>query len=342
MNQRTIESLILLGVLVGVLVLVIIMALPYLNMLVLAGVLAFLLSDIYAWLARVMHGRSLAALTMTVAVVVVVLVPLSFGGYRIAQEATGLYTTLTGKAASQHISSLLHQLQIATRSYIPASQLDAQAVSERLQQLLAWVVGHLGSVFTGITRLVLNFFFFLLFFYYLIRDGERLKHRLMKLSPLSDVHEQRILDRVALAISGTLRGQVIMSLLQGVVAGLGLAFFNVPNPALWGSIAMLASFIPMVGTSLVMLPAVLYLTATGHWQMAVGLALWSMVAVGLLDNFLGPRLMSHGTKLHPLAMMIAVLGGIGMFGPIGILLGPILVSTLFALFDISLSVIRPA
>lgn len=341
MERRYIESFVFLALLLGTLALVVFMALPYLSMLVLAAVLAFLLSGAYEWLARIIHRRALAAFIMTIAVLIVILVPLSFVGYQLAQEATSLYTTLNSKASGQHIGALLEKLQEATRSYIPAAQVDAQAVSERLQQVLSWLIGHLGVVFTGITSVALSFSFFLLFFYYLLRDGARLKERIMELSPLSNRHEQQIIDRVTTAISGTLRGQVILSLFQGVVAGFGFLFFGVPNPVLWGSVAALASFIPLVGTSLVFIPVILYLAITGPWQLAVGMTLWGAIAVGMLDNVLGPKLMSQGTKLHPLIMMIAVLGGIGMFGPIGILIGPILTSTLFALFDIYLSLLRP-
>lgn len=337
MERRYVESFVFLALLLGALALVVFMVLPYLSMLVLAAVLAFLLSGAFEWLARTMHSRSWAALVMTVAVLLAILVPLSLAGYRIAQEATGLYTSLNTRASSQHITVLLHQLQTVTHSYIPATQLDAQAVSERLQQLLAWFVNNLGSVFTGVTRLVLHFFFFLLFFYYLTRDGARLKRSLMTLSPLSNAHEQQILDRITRAISGTLRGQVVVSVLQGIVAGVGFAFFNIPNPVLWGGVVLLASFIPTIGTASVLILTVLYLAATGQWTFAIGLALWAIIAIGLIDNVLSPKLMSHGTRLHPLVTMLAVLGGIGIFGPIGILIGPIVMSILFALFEIYLS-----
>jgi predicted PurR-regulated permease PerM len=340
MERRYVESFVFLALLLGALALVVFMVLPYLNMLVLAAVLAFLLSGTYERLARMFHSRSWAALAMTLAVLAIIVVPLSLAGYRIAQDATGLYASLKSQTSGQQISVLLHQVQAATHSYIPAAQVDAQAVSAYLQQFLTWIVGHLGTVFTGITRLVLSFTLFLLFFFYFIRDGARFKHRLMTLSPLSNIHEQQILDRIAAAISGTLRGQVVLSFLQGIVAGCGFAFFSVPNPVLWGGVIVLVSFIPLIGTALVFVPAALYLVAIGHWALGVGLLLWEIVSIGLVDKGLGPKLMSHGTRLHPMVVLLAVLGGIGMFGPIGILIGPIVVSILFALLEIYLSLLR--
>jgi predicted PurR-regulated permease PerM len=275
---------------------------------------------------------------MAILLLVVVLVPLSFAGYRVAQEATGVYASLHDQASSsQHIATLLHRIQTTTRSYLPAARLDATAVSDWLQQLLSWIAGHLGSIFTELTGLVLRFFFFMLFFFYLLRDGVQLKQKFFTLLPLSQVHNQRIMNRIAMAINGTVRGQVVLSALQGIVAGLGFAFFGLPNPVLWGSIVLLASFIPTIGTALVMFATVLYLVAVGQVPSAIGLALWAIVSIGLLDNVLGPKLVAHGTRLHPLAALVAVLGGIGMFGPIGILMGPIVMCILFALLDIYLT-----
>ncbi len=310
---------------------IVVMVLPYASMIALAGIMAFLFSGVFAWLVRVVRNRSLAAFLTTILVLVTILIPISLIGYRIAQEAAGLYTLLRDQGSGQNVSEVLVRIQESTHSYLPTAALDAQAVSDRLQQLLRWVVGHLGTVFTGITSIVLNFFFFLLFFYYLIKDGASLARRAMKLSPLSSVHERQIMGRTTSAINGTVKGQLVLSLLQGIVAGLGFAFFGVPNPALWGSLVLLASFVPVVGTSVVVIPCVLFLAASNQGTSAVGLAIWGMTAVGLLDNVLGPKLLSQGTNLHPLITMVALLGGIQMFGAIGILFGPLLVSLCFSL-----------
>lgn len=340
MERNRIELFVFLALLLGTIILVVFMSLSYINTIALAAIFAFLFSGLFNRLTRIVKNRSFAAFLMTVIVFVIILLPLSWVGYQVAQEAGTMYSSLRSPASGARIGTLLHQVQTTTRSYLPVARLDTQAVNERLQQVLGWIVGNLGSVFTGVTRIVLQFFFFLLFFYYMLRDGTRLKRWLMELSPLSNAREQQIVDRIALAINGTIRGQIIVSILQGIIAGLGFAFFSVPNPALWGCIVVLASFIPLVGTAIVLIPAILYLAATGPLASAIGLTVWGIVAVGLLDNVLGPKLMSRGTLLHPMVTMVAVLGGISMFGPVGILLGPILMSILFALFNIYLSIVR--
>lgn len=337
MKSSALETAILSAAFIGTLILVGMMMLPFINTVFLAAIFAFLFSGLYNRLLRHIPNRTLASLIITTLVLLVILIPLALVGYQIAQEATNLYAFLRERSAGADISHILQQFQGVTGSLIPASAIDASAVSDRLQQVLGWIIGNLGTAFTGITRIILNFFFLLLFFYYLTKDGESMLARLIKASPITDSHEREILARIQGSISATVRGQVLVAVLQGLVGGLGLAFFNVPNPALWGTILMLASFIPVFGTGLVQIPAIIYLVATLQYASAVGLGLWAMLAVGLLDNVLGPKLMSNGLRVHPLLTMLSVLGGISMFGPIGIVLGPVLTSVLLAIGEILLT-----
>ena len=125
-----------------------------------------------------------------------------------------------------------------------------------------------------------------------------------------------------------------MALIQGILTAVGFTFFGIPNATLWGSVAAITALIPGIGTALVLLPAILYLYFSGETLFAVGLLLWGMTAVGLVDNFLGPKLVERGMRLHPFLILLSVLGGVGFFGPLGFLLGPLVLSLLFALIEI--------
>jgi predicted PurR-regulated permease PerM len=310
------------------------MLLPYLNTMILAAILAFLFSGVFERLTRTVRNRSLAAFLVTLLVLVTILIPLSFAGYQIVREAGGLYTYLREQSISSQFADTLERIQTGLRSKIPGLSVETADISARLQQALNWIIGHIGPLFAGISRLIINFLLLLLFFFYLVRDGGRIKRRLMDLSPLSDQQETAIFSRIGHAIAATVRGQLVIALLQGLVASIGFYLFGVPNPVLWGAVLMLTSFVPTIGTTLVQAPAIIYLYSSGQTQAAFGLAVWAIVAVGLLDNFLGPKLIASGTRMHPLVTLLAVLGGISLFGPIGILLGPIIISLLYALLDI--------
>ena len=340
MDKRYIEPLFFLVLLLGTAGLAIFMALPFLKTIILAAILAFLFSGVFNRFVLIFRNRSLAALLTTIVVLVTILVPLSFAGYRVATEAAGLYSYLQDQATNRNFIQVVTRVQERLQTVFPTANIDPQVASERLQQLLSWIIGHLGPLFSGLTRLVLNFLLLLLFFYYLVRDGSLLQEKIMQISPLSESREREISATIGRAVTSTVRGQIVLSILQGLVAGVGFVIFGVPNAALLGSLVILASFVPTVGTSLVQVPVIIYLFATNQGH-PIGLAIWALTAVGLLDNVLGPKLIGHGMRIHPLVMLVAVLGGISFFGPIGVLLGPIIISFLYALIEIYLRFMRP-
>ena len=127
---------------------------------------------------------------------------------------------------------------------------------------------------------------------------------------------------------------MLVALIQGCLTGVGLWLFGFENTFIWGVLAAFGALIPSVGTTLVLVPAVLYLFFTGDTVAALGLIAWGVVAVGTIDNILGPYLMGRGNSIHPLLVLLSVLGGISVFGFIGFLLGPIVVSLFLVLLEL--------
>jgi predicted PurR-regulated permease PerM len=127
---------------------------------------------------------------------------------------------------------------------------------------------------------------------------------------------------------------LLIALTQGFVSGIGFAIFGVPSATLWGSMAAVGSLVPGVGTAIVIAPMVMYLLVTGSTVAAIGLAIWGIIAVGMVDNFLGPILVGRGVRIHALFILFAVIGGVQYFGPLGFILGPLVLSLLYALLDI--------
>ena len=179
---------------------------------------------------------------------------------------------------------------------------------------------------------------FLIAFYFFLKDGSKLKDYFVELSPLDDKDDEKIISRLKQAVSATVKGSLSIGLIQGTLTGIGFAIFGVPNAVLWGTVAAVAALIPGVGTALIILPAILFLFVPENTFGAFGLLAWGLLAVGLIDNFLSPRLVGRGMKLHPLLVFISVLGGLAFFGPLGFLLGPLSVSVFLALIDIYFSI----
>jgi predicted PurR-regulated permease PerM len=126
----------------------------------------------------------------------------------------------------------------------------------------------------------------------------------------------------------------LVALLRGVFTALGFFFFGIPNPVLWGAIAGIAGLIPAIGIIVVFVPAILFTFYASGLPFALGLLVWGLLVVGLIDNVLAPRMVGKGMQVHSLFVLLAIFGGISYFGPLGIFLGPLTLSLLFALLSV--------
>lgn len=333
------ESRFVLVALLALVAVVFLMIKPYLALLILSLVLAVVFEPLHLRLLKQLRSPSLSAFLTTMVVLALVLLPLLLFGYQLIQESAGLYGYLANRADSNGLAHAIERLQSAIQSWIPGFQLETGDIVTFIQNSLGVLLSNVGFVFAGFARLVVGFLLLLLVFFYLVRDGRKLKERLIKLSPLSDKHEKEIIATLEQSIHSVVRGSLVIALIQGLVAGIGFTLFGVPNPVLWAGVLIIASFIPTVGTALVQAPVIAYVYLTGHLDAAVGLTVWAVLVVGLVDNFLRPHLVSRGTGLHPLVMLFAILGGITLFGPIGLLIGPIVMALMLALVHIWLQVI---
>ncbi len=323
-------------------VLALLIFLPFLTPIVLATVLALIFRPMHRIIVKAFfrgnERSSLAAFISIFIVAIIVLIPGFFIIGKLYSEIQNAYYFLIDEASrstvitflnniAQHISNFLFNV------YQPLS-FDSLNITQYFQSGLEWAFSNIDTIFTGISKVLMGIFISFLALFYFLRDGGEFRKQIITLSPLGDADDERILSRLEQAIYSVVAGSLIVGIIQGVLTGIGFALFGVPSPAIWGSIAAVAALIPGVGTSLVLVPGILYLFFTGSTIYAVGLLIWGMLAVGLIDNILGPILINRGIKIHPLMILLSVLGGISFFGLIGFILGPIVLAFLFALLEI--------
>ncbi len=306
---------------------------PFLGPLILAAVFAFLFQPIYREaLGGLKNNKSLAAFATTFIAVILVLLPTSLLGTQIFKESSQLYQTLLGKDGN--FLSSANNLVNQVRTVLPIPADFEINFDQYLRQGLEVVIQNFGNIFSSFAKVLLNALVFLTAFYFFLKDGGKLKRYLVTLSPLDDPDDEFIASRLKAAISATVKGSLVIGLTQGALTGIGFLLFGVPNPVLWGGVAVIAAFVPGIGTAVVVMPAVIFLFLTGNTFGSLGLLIWGVVAIGLVDNFLGPKLVGRGLQLHPLAVFISVLGGLAFFGPLGFLLGPLAMSICLALIDV--------
>jgi predicted PurR-regulated permease PerM len=328
MNHQKSELYFLLILLAGIFILTFFIFKPFLYALVLAMVFATVFEPVHKKaLAITRERRGLAALLATVTVLIIVVVPITFLGIQIFKEATQLYSSIDVEDVVQNF-----------KRFFPVPTEFSIDINQYIRQGLNWLLQHLGPLFANIAKAMVGIFIFLVALYYLFKDGHKLKEAVVALSPLQDIHDETIFNKLALAINSVIKGNLVVAFVQGILTAIGFTIFGVPNAVLWGSVAAIAALIPGIGTALVLIPAILYLFLSGKTIFAVGLLLWGVTAVGLVDNFLGPKLVERGMRLHPFLILLSILGGIGFFGPLGFLLGPLVLSLFFALFEIYLAI----
>jgi len=312
---------------------------PFLPAVISAIVFAIIFAPVHRFILKIMrHQAGISALISTVLVLIIAVVPLVVVGINIFYEASNLYSSVVSGSNASNLSLFAEKTVKVVKSYTDYPLDLSIDINQYLKQGLTWLLQHLGPLFSNIATLLLSAFIFLIALYYTFKDGQKFKNAIITISPLHDIHDETIVKKLTQAVNSVVRGTLVVAVIQGILTSIGFAIFGIPNPTLWGSTAVVSALIPGVGTALVLVPAIIFLFVTGQFLASFGLLLWSVLAVGLIDNFLGPKFVGKGVNIHPFIILLSILGGLGFFGPLGFVLGPLVVSLLFALIDIYLSI----
>jgi len=262
-------------------------------------------------------------------VLVVIVIPLVLISSLVVREVVSFYQELDSGGLS--IQSSIDQLEATIQQYLPAFEVD---LTKQIQLSAEWFTGNLGAIFAGTVSTVFAFFIALIGSFYFFRDGRELLELVIKASPLPDDEDRVIFKRLGNAIRSVATGTVLVALIQGSLVAVGFTLFGIDRAILFGSVASVGALMPGVGTTIVTAPAVLYLFITGDTVNAIGLTVWSVLIVGFVDNLIGPYLMGRGNNMHPFIILIAVLGGLSLFGPVGFVIGPVVVTLFLVLLEL--------
>ena len=305
---------------------------PYLSALFIAAIISIAFYPVHAAVRRRIRLESAAALVTLLLLFLAVLIPATLFGFFVFEDARELYTAAIHDARSlDALERFIEPVERALKAFFPAMSLD---VSAYVRQGLSFLVGNLGSVFSGAVHLAIQFFVVLLALYVLLRNGSALHAFILRLSPLANEYDERILARLRGAINTVVKGKLLIVLIQGALAAVGFVIFGVPYPMLWSVLVLAVALIPAVGPSLVFVPLAAYFFLAGQVGTAVGLFVWGLAGVSVIDNLLSPILLEKGLDMHPLLILLSVLGGLAFFGPIGFLAGPVTLALFFALLDL--------
>ncbi len=311
---------------------------PFWGVLALAAIITVICYPLHKRVRKLVYkeNETLAAFVSLIVVLFVVILPLTIIGSFLLREAVSVYSMFNTSSYTSFTGSLSH-VESLIQTFVPEFTLDISGV---VSQIATFIASHLLSIFAGTASTVFYFLLTLIATFYFFRDGATITKYLVKLSPLKDGEDSFILDRLATSVRSVALGTVLVALIQGILTSIGLWFFGFDRAILWGVVASIGALVPGVGTTIVFVPAFLYLIATGSYFTASGVAVWAFFAVGFIDNILGPYLMSRGNPLHPFVILLSVLGGIALLGPIGFILGPVIASLFTVLVELFTSHVK--
>lgn len=311
---------------------------PFITALALSAVIVTICYPIYERVLATTPWRneSLAALFSTIIVLIIVVLPILWLSSILIGEAASIYRILGNGEHS--LANTLDDFEEMVSTIVPGLQLDMDSY---LRQGAEWAAGNLGALFAGTASTVFSFFIAIFGCFYFFRDGRRFTEKLIRISPLADKEDALIIKRMSLAVRGVAVGTVLVAIIQGVSSAIGFAIFGFDRAVLFGVTVAIFGLIPGIGPSVVFIPAAGYLAFTGDYFGAVGLMVWFLVAVTFIDNILGPYLMSRAHPMHPFLVLLSVIGGVVLLGPIGFVVGPVITSVFIVLLEIYAQYIAP-
>lgn len=284
-------------------------------------------------------SRNLSAFAACLILLLGLLIPLYFIGDLVSREALDFYATAEHRIRdiiSQGDAGLLGTIK--SSAFVERLQLDKidwqtslQEIAKTAGSLIATVINE---TYKGTFQLLTSLFVTLFTMFYFFRDGEQLVRRLKYLSPLDEVYEEALIFRFVSVSRATIKGTLVIGLLQGTLGGLTLWLFDFNRAILWGVVMLVLSIIPMVGAWLVLYPAALISIFTGDIWSGIAILLIGALGIGNIDNFLRPRLVGRDAGMHDLMIFFSTLGGISVFGITGFIVGPVIAVLFLTILDI--------
>jgi predicted PurR-regulated permease PerM len=311
---------------------------PFIVVLILAYIFATLIRPIYTKIEnyfsrapvvkRISNG--MAAFTTMLLFVLVIVTPITAILSKVVIDTQNVYVSVLNGSINfdfvgDRISSFVNQVA-------PNLNINFTKIAESVS---GFFVNNIGGLFSGTVDLILKVFLFLLSMFYFLKDGKKFKELYSIVSPLKTESNDKIFLSIKNSINSVVVGSLTIAVTQGIFTGLGLWVFGVPNPFFFGTLAGFLALVPGVGPSLVWFPAAMYLfftkTDSFVWLYQI---IWGVLAIGLVDNFLGPKVMNKGINIHELFILLSIIGGIVIFGPEGLLFGPLILSVFVSIIKV--------
>ena len=311
-----------------------ILAWPFVSAILGAIVLAYLFYPVYSFLLRIMKNESTSAFCASLFVLLVLIMPFLFVANAVFNETTNFFFAIESinfeELGVKYINKYLGQ-------FFDENIDLASILEDSLNRLTISLIQGLDRFIFDIPQRILSGFVMFFAIFYLFKDGKKLLFTVKEALPLKRKYKEEISKKFADTIYATMYGIVVTALIQGVIGAFGLWIFGVPSPLLWGTVMAIFAMLPFIGSAFVWFPAAIYKLATNDTTNGVGLLIYGLLIVSTIDNIIRPRIIGSKSRVHPALVLIGALGGIKIFGIIGIVIGPLILAVLTVFFELYLS-----
>lgn len=278
-------------------------------------------------LNKVSHGFS--SFVTILLFILIIITPITIILSKVVIDAQSVYQNVLGGGITFDFVS--EKIKTFSQTLSPHINIDFNKIAESIS---GFFVNNIGNIFSGTVDIALKLFLFLFAMFYFLKDGKQFGDLYRLISPLKKESDEKIFIAIKQSVNAIVVGSLTVAVIQGVFTGFGLWMFGVPNYFFFGTVAGFMALIPGLGAPTVWIPAAIYLYFTKGGFFWFYQIMWGVLAVGLIDNVIGPKVINRGIKIHPLFILVSIIGGIIVFGPEGVLFGPLILSIFVAIIKV--------
>ncbi len=311
---------------------------PFLTSIVAAAVLAALFQGVYAFFLKTFRNHAgWSAMATCLAIFLIIVTPLFAVLGIAAGEAGRAYQSIGAQGGIGHFV----ERSVAVIRAVPHSDLvfsdqalDTNRILGDIRSASQNLLGLLQAAYQGVMGFFIWVFVMFISLFYFLIDGKKAIAKVMSLSPLRDDYERLLIRKFVSMSRATIKGTLVLGIIQGAVVWFMFTVTGIPSPAVWGFITVIFSVIPFVGSGTIWLPAALIMLFLGHVWQGIFIIAFGSIVINIVEHVLRPRLIGKDTQMHPLIVFFATIGGLSYFGLSGFIMGPIILALFMALWDI--------
>jgi predicted PurR-regulated permease PerM len=312
---------------------------PFLSPIAWAIVLSLVFYPVYAFLLKYIKWRTVTSFITLGIILIIILGPFSYLSFLLVKELKHISDYVEGgrletlQKALEHpgIKALVDR--ITSLFNITEAEMD-KAIIDGISNLGKDLIGRITKGMGDVVTVALNFIFMAFAMFFLLKDGTEFLKRIRDYMPFSEEQKDRLTTQIRDIIISTVYGGVVVAIIQGIIAGVAFYILGISSPVVWGLATSIASFIPLIGAFAVWGPATVYLFLQGAVLKGIALSIVGIFGISLIDNVLKPIIIGGRTKMPILAIFFSVLGGIKLFGLIGLVMGPLVLAIFVSVVEI--------